>query len=151
MINKDGFVRWATSKLRVPNLEVEVGFLDNATYISEDEESTGSDEVVYVAKVAYDNNYGNGVPARPFFTNIVDTQENEYYDVFKKYIDENYPVGDALGLVGMKIKQDIQKEIIDLKEPPNSPATIARKKSSNPLVDTGHMGDSVTYKVRGIA
>ena len=32
--------------------------------------------------------------------------------------------------------------------PPNSPATVARKGSSTPLIDTGSMLNSITYEVR---
>ena len=42
----------------------------------------------------------------------------------------------------------IQKEITNLKEPPNSPATIAKKGSSNPLIDSGDMRKSVKWKLR---
>lgn len=140
---KDEFVEWARKSLSVPNLEVQVGFQSDAEYVTSD---TSSD-TKYVAQVAYDNNYGNGVPPRPFFTNVVDG-DKDYHAEYKQYIDDDYTAIEALNLIGMSMKQDIQQEIINLREPPNSPITIARKGSSNPLVDTGHMGDSVTYKIK---
>ena len=42
----------------------------------------------------------------------------------------------------------IGQAIVDLKSPPNSPVTIFLKKSSNPLVDTGLMGQAVTWALR---
>lgn len=143
---KDEFVRWARRNLSVPDLEVNIGFHHNATY---NRSNSNAKEVKYVAQVAYDNNYGNGVPARPFFTNVVDG-DKDYQRIFEEYIKEGYPVAQALKFIGIEMQQDIQQEIIALREPPNSPATIARKKSSNPLVDTGHMGDSVTYEIKGV-
>lgn len=143
---KDEFVRWARKNLSVPDLEVNIGFHHNATY---NKSNSNAKEVKYVAQVAYDNNYGNGVPARPFFTNVVDG-DKDYQRIFEEYIKEGYPVAQALTFIGIEMQQDIQQEIITLREPPNSPATIARKKSSNPLVDTGHMGDSVTYVIKGV-
>ena len=143
---KDEFVRWARRNLSVPNLEVSVGFQHDATY---NRSNSNAKEVKYVAQVAYDNNYGNGVPIRPFFTNVVDG-DKDYQRIFEEYIKEGYPVIQALTFIGIEMQQDIQREIIDLRTPPNSPYTIAKKKSSNPLVDTGHMGDSVTYIVKGV-
>lgn len=143
---KDEFVRWARRNLSVPDLEVNIGFQHDATY---NRSNSNAKEVKYVAQVAYDNNYGNGVPARPFFTNVVDG-DKDYQRMFEEYIKEGYPVSQALTFIGIEMQQDIQREIIDLRTPPNSPATIARKKSSNPLVDTGHMGDSVTYVIKGV-
>ena len=51
----------------------------------------------------------------------------------------------AIGEVG---KSAIQDAITDLNDPPNAPSTIKAKGSSNPLIDTGHMLNSVTYDVR---
>ena len=51
--------------------------------------------------------------------------------------------------MGNVIQKDIRKKIRDIKTPPNAPSTIARKGSSNPLIDTGLLHQSVTYKVRG--
>lgn len=41
----------------------------------------------------------------------------------------------------------IQRYLTDLDTPPNAPATIALKGSSNPLIDTGQLRDSIQYKV----
>jgi hypothetical protein len=51
----------------------------------------------------------------------------------------------AIGEVG---KSAIQDAITDLNDPPNAPSTIKAKGSSNPLIDIGHMLNSVTYDVR---
>jgi len=51
------------------------------------------------------------------------------------------------GLIGTNHQGATQRSIIDLRVPPNSPATVAAKKSSNPLVDTGKYVRSITYKV----
>ena len=67
----------------------------------------------------------------------------------KKFIDPTTMELDNRGanLVGAYAADVIQQRIVDLKEPPNSPITIALKGSSNPLVDTGHMRQSVTWEV----
>lgn len=57
----------------------------------------------------------------------------------------------ACELLGESMKGRIQKYAIALKQPPNGPKTIMAKGSSNPLVDTGQMVQSIAYKVNGWA
>lgn len=52
-----------------------------------------------------------------------------------------------LNLLGQLAQAEVQKTIIKIKEPPNAPATIAAKGSSNPLVDTGLLRQSIRYVV----
>lgn len=49
--------------------------------------------------------------------------------------------------LGIRIQRDIQNKIRSIESPANAPATIARKGSSSPLEDTGHLLQAVTYKV----
>lgn len=49
--------------------------------------------------------------------------------------------------VGELFKDRIQDYAEDLKTPPNHPFTIERKRSSNPLVSTGDMINSISYEV----
>ena len=53
----------------------------------------------------------------------------------------------ALNRTGLFLQREIQKEIDEKETPPNAPATIARKNSSKPLIDSGQMRQAVTYKV----
>lgn len=54
---------------------------------------------------------------------------------------------ERLGTMGVAaVKDEITKPGTPFA--PNSPATIARKKSSKPLIDTGMLRAAVTYKVR---
>ena len=52
-----------------------------------------------------------------------------------------------LGQTGEAIAGQLRESIINLTEPPLAPATVARKGSDKPLVDTGHMLASVDYEV----
>ncbi len=49
--------------------------------------------------------------------------------------------------VGMLLRDKIKLYARQLKKPPNHPFTIKQKGSSNPLVDTGHMINHISYKV----
>ena len=64
-------------------------------------------------------------------------------------INQNATPSKALSIVGEVARADIIQSITDLKAPPNAESTIKQKKSTNPLIDTGLMRRSVTYKVKG--
>ena len=105
-----------------------------------------------VAEVAATNEFGDpdrGIPERPFFRQSVAIMEDELPDVLAGVIDpETMEVGVREGsLVGAYAADVVQQRIVDLKEPPNSPLTIKIKGSSNPLIDTGHLRQSVTWEV----
>lgn len=53
----------------------------------------------------------------------------------------------AMGELGLKAAGDVQEMVLDVKQPPNAPRTIARKGSENPLIDTGHLRQSITHEV----
>jgi len=47
----------------------------------------------------------------------------------------------ALGIVGLAVQTDVQDKITDIDAPP----LVYRE--GNPLVDTGHLRQSITYEV----
>lgn len=53
----------------------------------------------------------------------------------------------AMELFGQYVVGLIQQRIANGIAPPNRPRTIARKGSSKPLIDTGQLRSSITYKV----
>ena len=53
----------------------------------------------------------------------------------------------GLELMGVQIVAWIKETIVAGLEPPNAPATIARKKSSKPLIDHGQLLNSIHYEV----
>lgn len=52
-----------------------------------------------------------------------------------------------LDMAGRMLATKIKTYARDLSEPPNHPYTIEKKGSSNPLVDTGQMIESITWEV----
>lgn len=105
-----------------------------------------------VARAAF-NEFGTsrGIPERPFLRNAMRANRPDYRVTVWRgalaVIKGERDLRGVLELLGMKAVGDIQREIVSLSEPPNSPATIARKGSSNPLIDTGEMRQRVTHKV----
>lgn len=53
----------------------------------------------------------------------------------------------ALNRLGNVVQGIVQRKIVDGPFVPNSPATIKRKKSSKPLIDTGHLRQSIRYVI----
>lgn len=53
----------------------------------------------------------------------------------------------ALNQLGNVVQGMVQRKIVDGPFIPNSPATIKRKKSSKPLIDTGHLRQSIRYVI----
>ena len=103
-----------------------------------------------VAAVAAWNEFGTEtIPERPFFRRAIAEMEGGISNIVKAGIDtKKMVVDDRLAdRVGAYAQGQIQESITALKEPPNAPSTIKEKGSSSPLIDTGHMRESVTWKV----
>ena len=58
-------------------------------------------------------------------------------------------IDDMLDLYGQQMATAIKLYMRDLRTPPNHPYTIEQKGSSNPLVDTGQMIESIVWKKEG--
>lgn len=120
---------------------VKVGFLSGATYPS------GTP----VALVAAIQDFGapkRNIPPRPFFRNMVAAKQGEWPGAIANLLRANdYDARKTLGQVGEAVKGQLIQSIRDTNDPPLKPATIRRKGFSKPLVDTGHMIDSVDFEV----
>jgi hypothetical protein len=108
-----------------------------------------------IIDVAIWNNFGIGVPKRDFMTPSTRKWKEfctELINSMKMEILEGkINIDDVLNLAGQKGADIISEEIIKLRTPPNSPYTIEKKKSSNPLVDTGDMSKAPMHEIREVA
>ena len=130
---------------------VKVGFFSTAKY----------QDGTPVAAVAAWNEFGTKtIPERPFFRNALAEMEDGIANVIKAGIDPKKMVVDEqlADRVGLYAAAQVQESITALRDPPNAPETIARKRKKlhgkkgvgggeNPLIDTGFMHDSVTWQV----
>ena len=123
---------------------VRVGFFEGSKY----------DDDTYVAQEARWNEYGIGVPARPFMRPAVFEKKQEYTELlrseYKKAIKDNQSTINVLKAVGEKAVAGIQSQIWGGHYLPNSPATIKRKGKNKPLIDTELMVNSVSYQVEEV-
>lgn len=118
-----------------------VGFLENATY-------PDGKPVAMIGMIQEFGAASIGIPPRPFFRNAVAKYGPEWTPAFGKLLVANgYDVAKTMDQMGHAIAGQIRQSIIDTNEPPLAPSTIARKGHSKPLVDTGHMLNSVDHEV----
>ena len=107
-----------------------------------------------VVDVAWMNEFGTEkIPSRPFLK----TGTRIAYELLRKDIaravkktNNGKDLRKELKKIGEVARSIVQQTITEFSEPPNSPITIERKGSDNPLIDTGLMRASVNYKVRKI-
>ena len=93
------------------------------------------------------NGHAAPIPPRPWLIPGVQSGMQDVVDTIKNGIETDLPVDVIMEQVGAFAAGATQQYMTDLKTPPNSPYTIAQKGSSNPLIDTGALRASVTYKV----
>lgn len=87
------------------------------------------------------------IPARPWLNPGVDSGTQEYLKIIERALETGEPLDRALNQIGVVAVGMVQKYMTDLKSPPNAPSTIKAKGSSNPLIDSGALRQSVTYKI----
>lgn len=104
--------------------------------------------------VASANEFGTAdgrIPPRSFIRSTIDEQRQQIADVHEKALgkvaDGKLTAVQAGEIAGMFVEAKIKKKITDLKVPANEPSTIAKKGSSNPLIDTAQLRSAITHKV----
>ncbi len=100
-----------------------------------------------VATVAAYHVFGEGVPKRDFMRLAEDDITHKTAPIIRAALSSPnvQPLYDT---AGASAKNSIRQAIVDLQDPPNSPATVAHKGFNNPLIETSHMLKSVSYVVR---
>jgi len=91
------------------------------------------------------------IPERSFLRSSFDQNKNNIFErgnrLLRRVVHLEIPVYAFFEVLGQYIVGLVQEYLTSLSEPTNHPATIEHKGSSNPLVDTGRLRDSITYKV----
>lgn len=91
------------------------------------------------------------IPERSFLRNGYDEYSQEVIDSAEKLesaaLSGKITVEQYLEAIGLSLSSKIKTYARDLDNPSNHPFTIQKKGSSNPLVNTGNMIESITYKV----
>ncbi len=106
-----------------------------------------------VAMVGAVHEFGGGnSPERSFIRSSFDEHQKKYITMaqklVKKVIDKGGDIELVAELIGTEAAADVVDNINAIQTPPNTAATILKKGSSNPLVDTGHLKQSIRHEVR---
>ena len=89
------------------------------------------------------------IPERPFMRPTVRNEREAVRQMLRARVDGRtmtVTTQDA-SAIGAYMQGRIQQAITRLRTPPNAPSTVARKGSSNPLLDTGFMRLNVSFEV----
>ena len=68
-------------------------------------------------------------------------------DAVAEALEEHRDLNQTLDAIGAFAAGGVQTYMTELKNPPNSAYTIEQKGSSNPLIDTGTLRASITWKI----
>lgn len=134
--------RFLESIKEIADLEVHIGF----------QAGEAEHEGVDLCEIAAYNELGTEhIPSRPFIRNSVDSHMDEISSnigEWCKRIARGEIEGHEMMMnIGMLQKGLIQEEITNGTFAPNAPATIKKKGSDKPLIDTGIMRESVDYQI----
>lgn len=92
------------------------------------------------------------IPERSFIRSTYNKQYKKvgkrFNQIFVSISKGNFNIIPKLKLIGLEQETETKKTITDMKTPENAPSTIAKKGSSNPLIDTGEMRSKVSYEVK---
>lgn len=123
-------------------LEVRIGF----------QSGEASEKGVDICDIAAFNELGTvDIPSRPFLRKSVDENQdkiNAFLQGSKQDLLSGKSAEDILKEIGIFQKDLVQEKITEGSFEPNSPATIKKKGSDKPLIDTGRLRQSVNFVVK---
>lgn len=95
---------------------------------------------------------GQHTPERSFIRSTADAKKNGEWRIAAEgyrveIVNGRMTTDRALGLMGARIKKDVQEKIRSQVPPPNAPSTIAAKGSDHPLINTGQLLNSIDFEV----
>lgn len=108
-------------------------------------------DVILVGAVQEFGSADGSIPERSWLRRAMRANRKEHSAAARKLartveLGEGNPK-EALEKLGLIAAGNVRQTIVAVASPPNKPGTVRAKGSSNPLVDTGHLVQSVTHKV----
>jgi len=128
----------------IDEINTQGGFVDTGVQPDEGEE---------LLIIAAANEFGTkNIPARPYIRGAIDSNEAEIQELAIRYsgeiLDGKTSRYEALTFMGQFIEGLVKRYMVNLREPPNAPSTIKKKKSDNPLIDKSNLIGSIRYVVK---
>ncbi len=108
-----------------------------------------------MAKLGTIHEFGSSdgrIPARSFLRSFLNSRRSDIKRAITmgaRNVVNGKPVLNELNKLALWAQGTVQEQIVDVDDPPNKPATIKRKGSANPLIDTGAMRQAVVGQVEG--
>lgn len=141
----------AATRAAMGNIRVKVGVQGEAAAAPKASRDDGDDSPLNLAEVAAINELGIGVPERSFLGDTFDEGRAELENVSTRVANGvlagRFTFERGLSILGMHHQSQIKRRIRAGINPPNAPATVAKKGSSTPLVDTAQLISGITYAV----
>lgn len=141
-IKKNGGIQGIKKRIKTPGT-VDIGIIDAGEHKSGD---------ITVAGIGFIHEFGTDtIRERSFIRSILQGKKKEIISLQKKslksILNGNIKIEKALGLIGEFTADEIRKKIVAIRTPPNTAETIKKKGSSNPLIDTAQLKNSIIYEV----
>lgn len=133
--------------IKAASKHLEVGFFGGKPH--------PADPSMTVASIAAIQEFGAPaakIPERPFMQTTV--RETTVSKVLAQSIRNivrgvNTPITHGIwGVAGVHMSKEMSRTITNFSFPPNAPVTVEIKGFDDPLIETGHMRDSVEYRVK---
>jgi hypothetical protein len=154
VVDKDlGYAAIMAEIARFRKAKVLIGFQETTVTHTQTKGTRIKPAGLSMAQIAAQNEFGTDkIPQRSFMRTSFDENLNRIqaliYREYSKVTAGKTIANKALGIVGTFVADLMRKKIRQITTPPNSPRTIAIKKSSKPLIDFGQMVASITYVVQ---
>lgn len=105
--------------------------------------------VIMVGAVQEFGSPSRGIPERSYLRSTINEKRRTYKALLAK-LGAKIGTGEitsakAMNILGATVQADVQEKIRKLRAPPNAPLTVLEKGSSNPLIDTGHLRQVITW------
>lgn len=119
------------------------------------EEITQKDgQTLFLADIANKNNFGSfsqNIPARPFGTTTIPRYKEQIQKIIQiqmnDILEKNKDVRKGFDAIGAVCSGYMKKNLTDGEWKANAQYTIEMKGSDQPLIDTGQMRQSITWRV----
>jgi hypothetical protein len=135
------FLQSIADKVKRP-ATLRVGFLEGATY-------PNGTPVAMIAAVQEFGAPSRGIPPRPFFRRMIAAKEGEWGPAIAALmIEHGYDMPKVMDLAGQGIEGQLRESISSLTDPPLAESTIKQKGHDKPLVESGHLLNSVDHDVK---
>ena len=153
VVDRDlGYANLMARLMEQNSIDISIGILPDGETGDDGMYHAGT-ELAFIASI---NEFGSSdghVPERSFLRSTIDENRNKYLRLMTtatKQVMRGVSAKVAYSSVARKVVRDVVRKIKNRIPPANAAATIKKKKSDVPLVDTGELYASISYRLKGL-